>query len=229
MFKRNLRRLFVRFTCGAVKITCGERETSTTSSVVWRDFTLKQIGLALCPLLVCCLVLLSSFAGTTTTTATTVDGSHNGLALLATAPARTDGSFDGIATFGGVMPSATQLDGLKAIGLRVQSFQNLPLALLRGPRAAMVDAVSRGLATDVYPNEKLQFLSNASNIAMNIDKVQALGVNGAGVGVAIVDSGIDATHPDLANRVTQVASRILCKRSSFVLGRLLFILICQQQ
>ncbi len=30
-------------------------------------------------------------------------------------------------------------------------------------------------------------------------------------------------------KMIAVASRILCKRSSFVLGRLLFILICQQQ
>src|SRR6185503_11397982 len=162
----------------------------------------RKLGLALCPLLVCCLLLLSSFARTTTTTATTVDGSHNGLALLAQAPARTDGAFDGIATFGGVMPNTTQLDGLKTLGLRVQSFRNLPLALVRGPRTAMIDAVGRGFATDVYPNEQLQFFSNASNIAINADKVQAQGVNGEGVGVAIVDSGIDATHPDLMHRVT---------------------------
>ena len=195
MFERNLRRPFVRFTDSEVK-------TPATLSVIWGDFTFRQIGLALTALLVCCLLLISLFAKTTTTTATTVDSSHNGLALLATAPARADGSFDGIATFGGVMPNATQVDGLKALGLRVQSFQNLPLALLRGPQAAMFDAVSRGFASDVYPNEKLQFFSNASNIAINVDKVQALGVNGEGVGIAIVDSGIDATHPDLMNRVT---------------------------
>ncbi len=116
MFKRNLRRPLVRFIRSKVK-------TSATSSIVWGDFTFRQLG-ALTALLVCCLLLVSSFAGTTTTTATTVDTSHNGLALLAKAPARADGSFDGIATFGGVMPRATQLDGLKALGLRVQSFQN---------------------------------------------------------------------------------------------------------
>jgi hypothetical protein len=50
MFKRNLRRLFVRFTDGEVK-------TSVTSSVIWGDFTFRQIGLALCPVLVCCLAV----------------------------------------------------------------------------------------------------------------------------------------------------------------------------
>src|SRR6185295_19025847 len=80
-----------------------------------------------------------------------------GLARLATAPANPDGSVDGIATFGGVRPSASRLNSLRALGLRVQGFQNLPLALLRGPRAAIVQAVNQGLAADAYPNERLQF------------------------------------------------------------------------
>ena len=127
---------------------------------------------------------------------------NNGLNRLATAPANVDGSVDGVATFGGVIPSAAQLDALRALGLRVQGLDYLPLALLRGPRAAMFDAVGKGLASDVYPNEKVTFYSAASNMSMNVEKVQALGIDGSGVGVAIVDSGIDATHPDLMKRVS---------------------------
>jgi len=131
-----------------------------------------------------------------------IDGTQKGLTLLATAPANPDGSVDGIATFGGVMPPSSQLDGLRGLGLRVQGFQSLPLALVRGPKSAMVEAVSRSLAADVYPNERLRLYSIASDTAMRVNEVQALGIDGAGVGVAIVDSGIDATHPDLRNRVT---------------------------
>src|SRR5882762_915017 len=149
--------------------------------------------------LVTCLLLTRIFAGAAMAS---IDGTQKGLALLARAPANPDGSFDGIATFGGAMPASSQLDGLRALGLRVQGFQNLPLALMRGPRSAMVEAVSRSLAADVYPNERLRLYSIASNTALRANEVQALGVDGAGVGVAIVDSGIDATHPDLRNRVT---------------------------
>jgi serine protease AprX len=147
---------------------------------------------------IACLLALSMFAGIDTTIA----GGTPGLAALAVSPANPDGSIDGIATFGGGVPDSTRLDGFRGLGLRVQGFRNLPLALLRGPRAAMVEAVTRGLAADVYPNERLQLYSVASNTAMRANEVQAMGIDGAGVGVAIVDSGIDATHPDLRNRVT---------------------------
>ncbi len=84
--------------------------------------------------------------------------------------------------------------------------QHLPLALVQGPVAAMTEAVVRGVGADVYPDEPIQLLDTASSDAMSsspaaAQRLRTRGLTGKGVTVGIVDSGCDATHPDLADRV----------------------------
>ncbi len=105
-----------------------------------------------------------------------------------------------IATLDAV-PTAAVGNALGALGLDVQLMKHLPLALVRGPVAAMQAAVTAGIADDVYPNDQLQYLDTASSDAMGGAATRAAGLTGKGVTVAVVDSGCDASHPDLADHV----------------------------
>jgi serine protease AprX len=115
------------------------------------------------------------------------------------------GSARGIATFSTV-PTAAQVSDLRALGLVVQPMRQLPLALVQGSVPALTEAVSSGTVDDVYPDEKLQYLDTASSNAVSsslgaAERLRAQGLTGKGVTVGIVDSGCDATHPDLADHI----------------------------
>jgi serine protease AprX len=106
----------------------------------------------------------------------------------------------GIATLNTV-PSAANVAALESFGLTVQPMQRLPLALVRGPVSAIDAAVAAGAANDVYPDERIQLFDRASSDAMGAAIPRAKGFTGKGVTVAVVDSGCDASHPDLADHV----------------------------
>ncbi len=106
----------------------------------------------------------------------------------------------GIATFDSI-PTAAQAAGLRALGLTVQPMEHLPLALVKGSVAALETAVATGRADDVYPDERIELLDTASSDAMGAASLRAAGFTGEGVTVGIVDSGCDASHPDLADHV----------------------------
>jgi serine protease AprX len=99
------------------------------------------------------------------------------------------------------VPTPLDVGALKALGLTVQPMHRLPLAIVAGPVAAMRTAVTSGVAQDVYADERLQLLDTASTDAMGGAATRAKGLTGKGVTVGIVDSGCDATQPDLADHV----------------------------
>ena len=131
-----------------------------------------------------------------TSSSLTGTGSLPGLSLLADA----SGTTTGIARLD-VVPSAADTSALRGLGLQVQPMSQLPLAIVRGPATAMRAAVDLGVAEDVYPDEPVQLLDTASSDAMGAAGPRASGLTGEGVTVAVVDSGCDATHPDLADHV----------------------------
>ncbi|HET8786693.1 MAG TPA: S8 family serine peptidase [Candidatus Limnocylindrales bacterium] len=106
----------------------------------------------------------------------------------------------GVATFDAV-PTAAQAAGLASLGLSVQRMHRLPLALVYGPVSAMQAAVAVGLAGDVYPDVPIELFDTTSSDAMGAAAARAAGWTGKGVTVAVVDSGCDASHPDLADHV----------------------------
>jgi serine protease AprX len=106
----------------------------------------------------------------------------------------------GIATLDAA-PTAVDVAALNAHGLTVQPMKHLPLALVRGPVLSMVAAVQGGTANDVYPDTKIELFDKASADAMGSAAPRAAGFTGKGVTVAVVDSGCDASHPDLSDHV----------------------------
>ncbi|MGH8286183.1 MAG: S8 family serine peptidase, partial [Steroidobacteraceae bacterium] len=137
--------------------------------------------------------------GIASTNAQTLADSRPGLARLLAA-------YDGVALTRGIatfdaIPTATQVAALQGLGLAVQPMRRVPLALLYGTAAAMQNAVAAGFATDVYPDEPIELFDTASSDAMGAAAPRAAGLTGKGVTVGIVDSGCDASHPDLADHV----------------------------
>ena len=106
----------------------------------------------------------------------------------------------GIATLDAA-PTALDVAALQAHGLTVQPMKHLPLALVRGPVQSMKGAVMGGAANDVYPDERIELFDQASADAMGAAAPRAQGFTGKGVTVAVIDSGCDASHPDLADHV----------------------------
>ena len=106
----------------------------------------------------------------------------------------------GIATFDTV-PDAAVVAALRNRGLVTQPMRRVPLALVYGSVATMQGAVAAGLANDIYPDERIELFDTASSDAMGAAALRGAGLTGRGVTVGIVDSGCDASHPDLADHV----------------------------
>ncbi|MGA8846281.1 MAG: S8 family serine peptidase [Nocardioides sp.] len=111
----------------------------------------------------------------------------------------------GIVSFDAV-PNTAQVRALQRLGLVVQPMSQLPLALVAGTPAQLVSSVTSGLGNDVYPDETLTYLDTESSDTMSsragaAQQLRSRGLTGKGVTVGVIDSGCDASHPDLADHV----------------------------
>jgi serine protease AprX len=94
-------------------------------------------------------------------------------------------------------PTAEQLESLAGVAVGVHSFTHLPVA------AVVAAPVDRSLLTNlpdvrrVDPDRSFRPLLRGSTSTMRADAAWDLGWTGEGVGIAVIDTGIDGTHPDL--------------------------------
>jgi serine protease AprX len=99
-------------------------------------------------------------------------------------------------------PSAAQLQVLRNLGIaRGIGLRSLPIAAALATPAQIRALKQRSDVRSIYINRDLEYFNRDARALSGVDAVQAdpdYGYTGAGVTVMVNDSGIDATHSDLA-------------------------------
>jgi serine protease AprX len=97
-------------------------------------------------------------------------------------------------------PSVGDLGLVRAVGVDTVALRRLPMAIVRGTPAQLRALALLAPVASLWGNHELELALHESVPQISADKVWAppLGFTGRGVRVAVLDSGIDGTHPDLS-------------------------------
>jgi serine protease AprX len=107
------------------------------------------------------------------------------------------------------MPTAADLNALRAAGiLGGTRFRNLPMVMVNATRRQIAAISTRDSVRSIYSNKTLEFLTHDTRITTGQSQMISdsaltqrnggIPVSGQGVTVAVLDTGIDALHPDLS-------------------------------
>ncbi len=115
-------------------------------------------------------------------------------------------SIDVIVTYRAT-PGPSDLDDLRALGIPGGTiFRRLPMVVVDATPSQIKAIASLPAVRSVYANRTLGFLDQESRALIGLDEVTADpalprpgggALSGAGTTIAVLDSGVDATHPDL--------------------------------
>lgn len=95
-------------------------------------------------------------------------------------------------------PTTAQLTGLINLGASIAPLKRLPMVGVLATAAQIEQIKHMSGVRSVYANQRLQYFLRESVNTIGASSVWAdYGYQGEGVGVAVVDTGIDGLHPDL--------------------------------
>src|SRR5262249_45819408 len=113
-------------------------------------------------------------------------------------------------------PSASTVQRLTSLGgVRRQGFNRIPGGVFRIPAGKLAALASDPEVAYISPNRALRGAADYTEATVGADVAQSYGLDGTGVTVAVIDSGI-SDHPDLRDPVTGL-SRVVYSQS-FVPG-----------